>query len=805
MSAHAELLDVTSRRPKAPTVDVAHARKIARDVFGIEATASLLPSYIDRNFLLDVATGDRWVLKIANALESESTLDLQNRVMARLAELDVRVGPTVRPSLNGREIECVEVDGSSHFVRVVSYLDGPLLKESTKRASKTWEGLGDLLGHVDKALTGFSHPAMHRKLRWDLAHADWTMGRAFLHEKERRKLVEYFQTQFLATVMRKLPELPRGVIYNDANDANLVIREEGGAARVVSLFDFGDVVETARIFELAIACAYAILDQEDPCAVMCHLVRGYAKRVELSDVELEVLFAAVCMRLVVSVTVSALDAKLEPENEYVRASERSAWAALDDLAALDPRLVTRALKAARHEACPAAGSERAGREISGSLPRSRALALRHRHVGPSLALSYRQPLEIERGRMQYLYDKSGRAYLDCVNNVAHVGHCHPHVVEAAQRQIETLNTNTRYLHDHIALYAQRLASLFPDPLQVCYFVNSGSEANELALRLARTYTGRHDMIAIAGGYHGHTTSLVELSPYKHAGPGGAGAPEWLHVVPCPDLYRGCYRDDDADAPGKYAAHVAAAAARGRRLGREIAGFFAEPLIGCGGQVVPPHGYLRQAFEHVHEAGGVCIADEVQVGFGRVGTSMWGFEMHDVVPDIVTLGKPIGNGHPLAAVVTTAEIAAAFDNGMEFFSTFGGNPVSCAIGLAVLDVIEREGLQEHALRVGNHLLAGFQDLAQHHEEIGDVRGSGLYLGVELVQDRRTRRPDAGVLASAIESARDTGVLLSADGPDHNVLKIKPPLPFTVSDADLLLSVFDSALSEAKNEWRAGEAR
>jgi 4-aminobutyrate aminotransferase-like enzyme len=805
MSARAELLDVTSRRPKAPSVDVAHARKIACDVFGIEAATSLLPSYIDRNFLLDVATGDRWVLKIANALESESTLDLQNRVMARLAERDVRVGPTVRPSLNGREIECVEVDGSSHFVRVVSYLEGPLLKDSKNRASKTWEGLGDLLGHVDHALTGFSHPAMHRRLRWDLAHADWTVGRAFLHEHKRRKLVEYFQTQFLATVKRKLFELPRGVIYNDANDANLVIREDGGAARVVSLFDFGDVVETARIFELAIACAYAILDQEDPCDVICHLVRGYAKRVDLSDVELEVLFAAVCMRLVVSVTVSALDVRLEPENEYIRASERSAWAMLDELAALDPGVVTRAFKAARDEACPTAGSARASRETSESLPRSRVLALRRRHVGPSFSLSYRRPLEIERGRMQYLYDKSGRAYLDCVNNVAHVGHCHPHVVEAAQRQIETLNTNTRYLHDHVAVYAQRLASLFPDPLQVCYFVNSGSEANELALRLARTYTGRHDMIAVAGGYHGHTTSLVELSPYKHAGPGGAGAPEWLHVVPCPDLYRGCYRDDDADASGKYAAHVAAAAARGRRLGREIAGFFVEPLIGCGGQVVPPAGYLLQAFEHVREAGGVCIADEVQVGFGRVGTSMWAFEMHDVLPDIVTLGKPIGNGHPLAAVVTTPEIAAAFDNGMEFFSTFGGNPVSCAIGLAVLDVIEREALQENAHRVGNHLLAGFEDLAQHYEEIGDVRGSGLYLGVELVQDRRTRRPDAGVLASAIERARDTGVLLSADGPDHNVLKIKPPMPFTTSDADLLLSVFDSALSDAKNEWRADNGR
>jgi 4-aminobutyrate aminotransferase-like enzyme len=378
--------------------------------------------------------------------------------------------------------------------------------------------------------------------------------------------------------------------------------------------------------------------------------------------------------------------------------------------------------------------------------------------------------------MQHLYDAEGRAYLDAVNNVPHVGHCHPRVVEAGRRQMAVLNTNTRYLHERLVEYAERLCATLPEPLRVCYFVNSGSEANELALRLARCVTGSRETIVVDVGYHGNTNAVVEISPYKF------------------DAYRGVYRGAPEDAGARYAAHVASTVDRLAAGGGRTGAFIAESILSCAGQIVLPPGYLRSAYEAVRAAGGLCIADEVQVGFGRVGSHFWAFETQGVVPDIVTMGKPIGNGHPLGAVVTTPDIASAFANGMEYFNTYGGNPVSCAIGLAVLDVIRDEGLQARALEVGQHLVDGLRALMSRHALVGDVRGLGLFVGIELVRDRETRQPagtEAGLVANRM---RDKGVLVSTDGPFHNVLKIKPPLCFTAGDADRLVSALDGILRE-----------
>jgi 4-aminobutyrate aminotransferase-like enzyme len=598
-------------------------------------------------------------------------------------------------------------------------------------------------------------------------------------------LIERFGLQFLGDVRRNLAKLPHAVIYNDANDRNIVVGNGATGARVQGFFDFGDVVYTARVFEVAIACAYAILGRKDPLDVMGAVLRGYHGVLPLTDLEFKTVFPAMCMRLVLSVTISAQDSALEPANDYIRVSEAQACQMLERLSAFDPADVEMSLR----QACGESLSE--PRDMS----TDRVLVLRRRYLSPALSLSYQQPIEMVRGRMQYLFDSKGRCYLDCVNNVCHVGHCHPRVVEAARQQIETLNTNTRYLHENIVRYAERLVSLLPDPLSICFFVNSGSEANELAVRLARTYTGRFDMIAVKGGYHGNTSTLVDLSPYKHDGPGGSGAPPWLHQVPCPDTYRGLYRENDRQAAQKYADQVRKVIEEARADGRDIGGFIAEPVMGCAGQIVPPPGYLEQVYRHARAAGVVCIADEVQVGFGRLGTHMWAFEAQGVTPDIVTLGKPIGNGHPMAAVITTQEIAGAFDNKMEFFSSFGGNPVSCAVGLAVLDVLEEEKLREHALDAGAELLAGFHDLAGRHQSIGDVRGTGFFLGVEFVKNRQTREPAPEILASVIEAARQTGVLLSSDGPDHNVLKFKPPMQFNHTDTQLLLSTLDRVLIES----------
>jgi 4-aminobutyrate aminotransferase-like enzyme/Ser/Thr protein kinase RdoA (MazF antagonist) len=458
-----------------------------------------------------------------------------------------------------------------------------------------------------------------------------------------------------------------------------------------------------------------------------------------------------------------------------RADRRAVWKSLSP----DPNLVARLpepLLASRHR-----GS---GEILTG----------RHDHLGPSLSIAYRRPLTIVRGWKQFLYDEDGLRFLDLVNNVAHVGHSHPRVVRAIREQAAVLNTNTRYLHENLVAFAERLTATLPAPLDVCYFVNSGSEANELAIRLARAATGRRGMVVVDVGYHGNTTTLVDVSPYKHDGPGGAGPPPWVRKIPLPDVYRGQFRRDDPAAGPRYAAAVSTAIDALLAHGEAPAAFLAESVLSCGGQVVLPEDFLAEAYRRIRAAGAVAIADEVQVALGRVGSHFWGFETQGVVPDIVTLGKPLGNGHPLGAVVTTREIARAFANGMEYFNTFGGNPVSCAAGMAVLDVIESEGLQQRAGEVGAQLLGGLRELVARHPVAGDARGLGLFAGLELVRDRETLEP-AGEQASYVANRmRERGFLLSTDGPWHNVLKLKPPLCIAKEDIARLIDSLDHVLRE-----------
>lgn len=408
------------------------------------------------------------------------------------------------------------------------------------------------------------------------------------------------------------------------------------------------------------------------------------------------------------------------------------------------------------------------------------LRLRRRHVNPTLSVAYHEPLKIVRGAGAWLYDESGRGYLDMVNNVCHVGHCHPRVVAAGQLQMARLNTNTRYLHDNLVEYALRLTATLPDPLSVVFFTNSGSEANDLALRLVQAHVQARGAVVVDHAYHGNLSSLIELSPYKFNGKGGQGKPAHVEVAQMPDIYRGPCRDA-ATAGAHYAEAVGAAisglAGRGQRAGV----FLCESLLGCGGQIVLPQGYLAASYAAVRAAGGLCLADEVQVGFGRAGAHFWAFQQQGVVPDIVTLGKPIGNGHPMGAVVTTPEVAASFVGGMEYFNTFGGNPVSCAIALAVLEVIAEEGLQQRAADVGAFLQDGLRSLQREYEPIGDVRGCGLFIGAEIVADRASRTPDRALARAVVEQMKERQVLLSTDGPDDNVLKIKPPLVFSRDNA------------------------
>ena len=419
------------------------------------------------------------------------------------------------------------------------------------------------------------------------------------------------------------------------------------------------------------------------------------------------------------------------------------------------------------------------------------LDLRNQYVSPGIFHYYKKPIMIVEGKGQYLFDEKGRRYLDGFGGIVtvSVGHCHPEVVAAANLQNETIShTTTIYLHPNIALYAKELAAKMPGDLKVCYFVNSGSEANDLALLMARAYTGNYDAIALRNAYHGGSPSAMALTSHH----------TWKFNVPhsfgvqharMPDLYRGAFGADDPDAGKKYAADVEDLVRFGSS-GR-IAAFIAESIQGVGGTVVFPDGYLKHAYEHARAAGGLCIADEVQAGFGRTGTHFWGFETQGVIPDIVTMAKGIGNGCPLAAVVTPPEIAKTLASRIHF-NTFGGNPVSMAQGRAVLRVIEKEGLQANSLKIGARLTAGFHRLAGKHSLIGDVRGLGLMLGVELVKDRVTKEPAKEECAAVFERCKELGLLIGKGGLSGNVLRIKPPMCITEADADFMLEVIDEAM-------------
>src|SRR5579859_2560887 len=1002
------------------------AESIALDVYGMQVEARVLPGEHDRNFELETGGGQRFVLKIARAGEQWETLDLQNQALAHLAQQapDLHI-PRLLTTRAGKVIATIKGGGeTTHLMRLLSYLPGRALAQTKPHSPALLRSLGTMLGTLDKALLTFTHPAAQRELKWDISRASWI--REYLHyipSPQRRELVERLLTRFEMDALPLLPALRQSVIHNDANDYNVLVDYTGpDHIPVMSLLDFGDMLHAPTISELAIAAAYAMMNKADPLATAAPLLAGYAEVLPLTGEELAVLFDLMCARLCVSVTNSACQQQIEPDNAYLTISEQPAWRLLEQLAEISPRLACYTFRhACRLEPSPtssavvywlqthsaeigpvvepdlqsenipvfdlsvgsletgnlletrdtgflaqkltgrmqamqspvgmgryneariihthveqhvetndgpawptihlgldlflAAGSpvyaplagavhsfsqnndgtsgsatlvlehaiaedgiifytlygnvsaesltalhagmsveqgtqiartgggstsnglpahlhfqlitdmlDRQGHFPAYALPDERTVWLslspdpnlivgvpaarfpaasmsreqialsRAQHIGPSLSISYRQPLEIVRGFMQYLYSEDGRAYLDAVNNVSHVGHCHPHVVRAAQEQMAVLNTNTRYLHEKLARYAERLCATLPEPLRVCYFVCSGSEANELALRLARAHTGQRDMVVVDVAYHGNTGALIDISPYKFNGPGGTGKPAHVQVVPMPDTYRGKFKVDDPRAGEQYAHSVQEAIGHIQGQERNVAAFICESMPGCGGQIVLPPGYLRESYRYTRNAGGVCIADEVQTGFGRVGTHFWAFETQGVVPDIVTMGKPIGNGHPLAAVVTTPAIAASFANGMEYFNTFGGNPVSCAVGMAVLDVIEQEHLQTHTLQVGSHLLHELHSLMEKHPLIGDVRGLGLFVGIELVYDRETLAPAPEQASYIANRMRDRGILLSTDGPFHNVLKIKPPLVFTQHNADELVSALDVILDE-----------
>lgn len=784
---------------KKPAFSLDDAVSIAREHFGIQGSASVLPGERDQNFKL-AGANQSFVIKIANPDTDLSVLELENAAIQIAGGMDTSGSDSfetpklIRSKAGSSIVVLQDPDKQTCYARCLSFLPGKPLASFVPQSASLFKEIGCQLGLLDHAMAALNNcAAAKRDLIWDLKNAGSIVVELTptFDEKSKRTVLETLLANY-RRVEPRVDSLPKSVIHNDANDYNILVHQDDSTGlALLCLIDFGDVIFSSTIFDLAICGAYVMLGKEDPIAAACALVEGYHESHRLGESELSVLFPLMCLRLCQSVCLAAQQQKHQPDNAYLGITEKPAWDALKLLAEVDPGNVHLRFS----QGCSTVKSSVPSRGLINS---SEILIQRQDRIGRSLSLSYEKPLHIVRGSGQYLYDASDVTYLDCVNNVCHVGHCRPEVVQAANEQMKQLNTNTRYLHENIVRYAQRLTATLPDPLEVCFFLNSGSEANDLALRLARAYRGHHDIIVIDHAYHGHLSSLIELSPYKFDHRGGTGRPEHTHVVPIPDAYRGPFKFDDPDCGTNYALVAKEVIERATSSGRTIAAFFAESVLGCGGQVPLPKDYLMAVYGSVHDAGGVCIADEVQVGFGRVGTHFWGFEQQGVVPDIVTMGKPMGNGHPLAAVVTTRKIADAFNNGMEYFNTFGGNPVSCAVGLAVLDVIEKEGLQRHALELGQWLLESLAQLKNEFTSIGDVRGSGLFLGIEFVLDHESLSPATELARSVVERMKERRILLSTDGPFENVIKFKPPMVFSQGDAERLVMTLRETLSELATE-------
>lgn len=417
------------------------------------------------------------------------------------------------------------------------------------------------------------------------------------------------------------------------------------------------------------------------------------------------------------------------------------------------------------------------------------LERRRRAMGPAYSHFYKQPVHLVRGEGMWLFDADGKRYLDCYNNVASVGHCHPEVVEALSRQAATLNTHTRYLHSSVVEYAELLGDTLPGDLSVCSFVCTGTEANDLAYRIARTVTGNEGIIVTANAYHGGSTLVSELSPeFRRHRP----KPDFIAEVEPPDAYRGPVDEHHPDFAGAYADLVDDALAELADCGHKPAMMIIDSIYDAKGILTPPPEYAQHAYAKVRAAGGLVVADEVQSGLTRLGDHYWGFEDSGVIPDIVTMGKPMGAGHPLAVCVTTPEIAAEFARKSEYFNTFGGNPVSASVGKTVLDIVRRDNLLSNVKNSGDHFRAGLETLAEKHKLIGDIRGKGLFIGVELVTDRNTREPATAECEKIVELMRASGVLLSRIGRGRNVLKIRPPLVCQIEHADLCLEHLDTAL-------------
>jgi 4-aminobutyrate aminotransferase-like enzyme/Ser/Thr protein kinase RdoA (MazF antagonist) len=749
----------------------ADGERIARELYGLAGSIGALPGERDCNFRLRTADGREFVLKVLDVASDPGSADCLVSVLDHLAEQDPTLTvPRLIPTLRGEAIGRFTRERIDYAVCMVTFLSGRLLTESTP-TPELLRGMGSTLARLDLSLRGFFHPSLSRRLAWDVRHLPElaAFGR-YIESSALREAVAAVSEDFRACLPR-LRGLRSQAIHGDCHAANLVVDEGGESIR--GILDFGDMIHAPLIFEPAVAMSELLTEAVAPLSAAAAVLQGYARTVRLQADEVELLYDIVAARHAVTLLVHAWRTNQDPDGARVLdAASANAERSLHHLIKQDRRALTGAWHEAAGTASPAAARPATAR------PEPAAdLARRRRLMGAGAELFYEKPLHIVRGAGVWMYDAGGRAYLDVYNNVPHVGHAHPAVVAAIQAQTAILATHTRYLHGNILEYAEQLTARMPAHLNACIFVNSGSEANDVAWRIAQMATGHRGGLVMENAYHGITDAVAALTP-------GVGRPRDPRVVTiAPPV------DGPAQATGAVSDTDGAIALLAER-GLAPAAFFIDTAITSSGIFDPPAAWAAALSARMRAAGSLIVADEVQYGLGRSGSHLWGFERRGFEPDIVTLGKPVANGYPMGVVVANRELIEAFQAKFGFFSTFGGNAVAAAAALAVLEVLDGEELMANALATGAYLREQLESVAARRESLGRVRGTGLLLGLEVRgADLKSEKRRAKRIINALAS--ESSVLIGYEGPNASILKLRPPMPFRREHADLLVSAVDAA--------------
>jgi 4-aminobutyrate aminotransferase-like enzyme/aminoglycoside phosphotransferase (APT) family kinase protein len=767
----------TLRPPELPLHSLRH---FATKAYGLDGAWTRLEGERDQNFRVDPVGHGSVVFKLCHPAEGEDILQCQAEALEHIALADPGLPvPRLRRTREGELFGRLVHDGTSHPVMVLSWLEGSVLGETALTRAALHE-LGQLLARLGLALRGFVNGAPARRdLVWDTNHVMQLEPQiAHLPEEDRglaREILERHQSVTMPLMRRMRSQ----IIHGDVHPYNALVDSRGF---VNGIIDFGDMVHGPLILDLANAAGDFLSPGQDPAETIFEMVRGYRSFAPLEEEEASALMDLIEVRLLMTPLIDALKSANGIQSQgYFQSFNGRSMPMIRQLRRIGhERLRGLARRAA---AFPATAEPH---------PRSaeEALSRRRKVMGEKLYVFYDPPLHIVKGDGVWLESSDGRRFLDCYNNVPHVGHCHPYVTEAIARQARTLNTNTRYITDQSIEYAERLVALSAEGLSSVVFVNSGSEANDLAWRMAKAFTGKSGGLAMDFAYHGVSEAIDAFSP--------SNAPEhWqaphIRLLPAPCRYRGVLGGEVAEPGERYAALASPLIADLEDKSYGVAAAMIDSAFMTNGILDAPAGYLQGIVARVRAAGGLFIADEVQSGFGRMGTHFWGHRHHGVTPDFITIGKPAGNGHPVGAVITRPEILSHFLKAGPFFSTFGGNNVACAAGLAVLDVIRDEKLTENARDVGAYLRERLGQLMARHDLIGDVRGVGLAIGVELVRDRNTKQPAPGETVRLLNLLRDEGVLVGGEGKHGNVLKIRPPVVFSREHADFAATALDRALA------------